>query len=193
MKSSNIVETLNSGFFSGEVFFLFLFYLFIMIILKNFIELCNSLLNSAIKGTWPVSCSIHKYPFLSNSSKNHNFNQLQINEKDIIKNNQEKNNYLHNQDENNNLQNFKDFSSNYLSYSSFLVNTCKECQDSLLIKNPEIFKIIIQFIGKTITKENNLEKNINGYIYIIKTLIFLTTILPYNQEKIASIGNKNFI
>ncbi len=131
---------------------------------KEVKELCDSLLNMALKVSWPPSCSVH-----SSSTR------LQLPwEVPVSQQNQS-------------ISLTSSTTTSFLSHSKGLADTCQNCRDSLYIDNPEIFKLIIQLLGASVKKETSDNQEIY-YIYVLKTLSFLADALPFNQQKLSSIG-----
>lgn len=74
-----------------------------------------------------------------------------------------------------------------LSQSKSLTMTCQGCRDSLLVENPEIFKLIVQLLGSASRRKSSESQSLY-YMHVIKSLTFLSDILPANQERLSSIG-----
>eukprot|EP01114_Cavostelium_apophysatum_P014246 TRINITY_DN3646_c0_g1_i2.p1 TRINITY_DN3646_c0_g1~~TRINITY_DN3646_c0_g1_i2.p1 ORF type:complete len:2996 (+),score=922.89 TRINITY_DN3646_c0_g1_i2:247-9234(+) len=122
------------------------------------VELCDSLLNMGVKGTWPPSCP--KHPSLVRLSP-----PWEARPSPAVPSSKHSS----------------------MTHSKNLVSNCLGCRESLTIENPEIFKLIVQLLGD-IAKKKNSESQSTFYISVIKGLSFLADVMPSNQEQLSSIG-----
>lgn len=132
----------------------------------NAIELCDALLNLAVKGCWPPSCAVYKDLFTEKQKKGpgpDSNTSTPISPMDPMPNSP------------NNPRMVMDTAAAHQH-----VYHCPRCSDELLIENPEIFKIIIQLLDSALGKADDKD-----VVYILNQLSFLTVILPSNQHKIS--------
>lgn len=126
------------------------------------VELCDSILNMAVKYTWPASCPKHVLPRHIPPWETSSFSS-QID--------QQTDNY------------------SPLNISRSLISTCFACKQSLHIENPEVFKLIIQLLGKAIRTVKNSSSSLNdSYVSVINNLSFLADLTSSNQTKLSSIS-----
>lgn len=127
---------------------------------QSAVQLSDSLLNMAVKGTWPPSCPKHE-PAIQLlppwESAGEPLGPLES--KDSIS----------------------------ITQSRALVGSCSQCREALFIENPEIFRLIVQLIGKT-SKKPASDAHVNHYTYILNVLTYLADVTQFNQQKLSSIG-----
>jgi hypothetical protein len=125
------------------------------------VELCDCLLNIAVKGTWPPSCAQH-HPILKLLPPWHPQSIVDA---------------------------LVCTDSSSLSQARILVTSCTHCKESLFLENPEICKLIIQLLSSCTKRKSNEKHSYSGYyIYVLKILSFIADALPFNQHKLSSIG-----
>eukprot|EP01119_Soliformovum_irregulare_P013684 TRINITY_DN3666_c2_g1_i3.p1 TRINITY_DN3666_c2_g1~~TRINITY_DN3666_c2_g1_i3.p1 ORF type:complete len:2431 (-),score=776.48 TRINITY_DN3666_c2_g1_i3:1776-9068(-) len=122
------------------------------------VELCDSLLNIAVKGTWPPSCPKHAPPIqLPPPWESGNPSDELIST-----------------------------DSTSLSQSRACTSTCSQCREALFIENPEIFKLIIQILSAALRKKDS-HQHLSYYVYILQVLSYLTDVMQFNQQKLSDI------
>lgn len=134
------------------------------------VELCDSLLNIAVRNTWPPSCSKHLPPKQLPPWETSFFEYRQASP-DILR-------------------------QSSLAQSRALAGSCSVCKEGLHIENPEVFKLILQLLGTACQSLKNktppivasLDSYINYYVLVVNTLTFLTDAVLSNQNQLSACG-----
>ena len=141
---------------------------------SNAIELCDALLNLAVKGYWPPACPAYR-ELTNNNTNNNNNNNLNTPRGGGGSGDGLVSPYGNEPERGREERVVVDTAAVHQH-----VYHCHRCSDELLIENPEIFKIIIQLLDSALGKADDMD-----VIYILNQLSFLTAILPSNQHKIS--------
>lgn len=123
----------------------------------------------ALAGSWPPSCFEHPLE-IHNELFNHSYG---INNTDVT------------DDTNNNPNTTNSVKSNTLERAKELVCSyaCTKCESCLLVNLPEVIKVILELVGKTL---NNMNQDVVRLI--ILKLKFILKIIPENQKRLCSVN-----
>ncbi|PRP88292.1 BEACH domain-containing protein [Planoprotostelium fungivorum] len=139
---------------------------------RRMVELTDSLVHLAVKTSWPPSCSHHPNVKLPPP-----WHVVVV------------------------PPSPKDVASVYTSRlieAGRLAGECKYCRESLVVENPDIFKLIIEVVGATLRRRHtNVTSLMEGkaqddsdshYVYAMKVILLLLDTIPSNQNKLSSVG-----
>ena len=138
------------------------------------INLCDDLLDISLSGSWPPSCDEHPLEVRNQLFQYSHTGKLASDE-----------GHSSNTSSSTSTPRKKKKAKGSLERAKELVYTyeCINCEECLLINIPEIIKVIIELIGKSIGKIEN---------FIIKQILlklnFITKILSENQRRLCSVG-----
>jgi hypothetical protein len=143
------------------------------------IDMCDALLDIAVKYSWPPSCPQHSYG--KSSSTPLSSPKQPVKSDDLPPSPRRSSSASSASSTVPELIDSKNWHRDKQVEEA--VMSCPRCRNQLLIENPEIFKIIVQLLGPALGKADDLD-----ICYILDKLIFLINVSPTNQHRVAEVG-----